>query len=72
MLEHEFKLYKGAPPKMVKEKLAEDLGLEYCTVTNFFSHCPSSNSLFKNDGKDYISENIYSSTFLWNLYEVGR
>ncbi|XP_063676649.1 uncharacterized protein LOC134812952 [Bolinopsis microptera] len=49
VLEHEFKLYKGAPPKMVKEKLAEDLGLEYCTVTNFFSHCPSSNSLFKND-----------------------
>ena len=50
-MEHEYKLYKGTPPKTVKEKLAEDLGLEYCTVTNFFSHCPSSATLFKNDGR---------------------
>lgn len=49
VLDHEFKLYKGAPPKMVKEKLAEDLGLEYCTVTNYFSHCPSSTNAFKHD-----------------------
>ena len=34
---------------MVKEKLAEDLGLEYCTVTNYFSHCPSSTNAFKHD-----------------------
>ena len=53
-------MYKGAPPKTVKEKLAEDLGLEYCTVTNFFSHCPTSGAaaaaaLFKtSDGEHRI------------------